>query len=88
VCSPEVLAHLARLQISLSLDLYGGSGQKSTKRKSPRRKQPAYPESVDFDPYDFQLLVLKEITKIPARDFTSLLIPQVPHPSGSHQEDP
>jgi len=46
------------------------------------------PESVDFDPYDFQLLVLKEITKIPARDFTSLLIPQVPHPSGSHQEDP
>lgn len=41
VFSPEVLAHLARLQISLSLDLYGGSGQKSTKRKTPMRKQPA-----------------------------------------------
>ena len=41
VCSPEVLAHLARLQISLSLDLYGRSGQKRTKMKSPRRKKPA-----------------------------------------------
>jgi hypothetical protein len=37
--SPEVLAQLTKLHIGLSLDLYGGTGQKSRKPKSPKRKQ-------------------------------------------------
>jgi hypothetical protein len=41
VFSPDLLAQLATLQITLSLDLYSGSGKKSRKRKSPRRKQSA-----------------------------------------------
>lgn len=41
VFSPELLAQLATLQITLSLDLYSESGMKSKKRKSSRRKQSA-----------------------------------------------